>query len=181
MHRISLPIRVVAAALGVASLVVLIDASAASASTTKSGFGFNARDVSGFPSGAVTVTGGGAFDASTGFVHSGGGFGCAAQVDQGPLAGCLAGEGVRWDTDSLLPSTAFKCTGSAGEALKSATTDSDTGVLHADFYRAGDGIDESFTANMIISAHDIAPDIPGVQNVWVQGVGCTTAVVHFSS
>ena len=181
MHRISLPIRVVAGAFGVASLVVPLGASAASASTSHSGFGFNARDVSGFPSGAVTVTGGGAFDASTGFVHSGGGFGCTAPVNQGPLAGCLAGEGVRWDTDSLLRNTTFKCTGSAGEALKSATTDSDTAVLHADFYRAGDGIDESFTANMIVSAHDFAPDVPGVQNVWVQGVGCATAVVHFSS
>lgn len=181
MHRFSLPIRVVTSAFGLATLVVPLGASAASAASARSGFGFNARDVSGFPSGAVAVTGGGAFDASTGFVHSGGGFGCVAQVDQGPLAGCLAGEGVRWDTENLLRSTAFKCTGSAAEALKSATTDSDTAVLHADFYRAGDGIDESFTANMIVSAHDIAPDIPGVQNVWVQGVGCTTAAAHFSA
>ena len=56
-----------------------------------------------------------------------------------------------------------------------------TVVLSADFYRAGDGNDESFTAKMIVSADDFAPNAPGVQNVWVQGVGCGSAVVHFSS
>ena len=64
--------------------------------------------------------------------------------------------------------------------VKTATTSSDTVALRGDFYRAGDGNIESFTANMIVSSHDIAPDIPGVQNVWVQGVGCGTAVAHFS-
>ena len=54
-------------------------------------------------------------------------------------------------------------------------------MLQADFYRAGDGNDESFTAQMIVSPNDIAPDIPGIQNVWVQGVGCGSAIVHFSS
>ena len=34
---------------------------------------------------------------------------------------------------------------------------------------------------MIVSAVDIAPDLPGVQDVWVQGVGCTDALVNFSS
>ena len=70
---------------------------------------------------------------------------------------------------------------SATTPLRPATTAEDTVVLSADFYRAGDGNDESFTANMIVAAHDIAPDIAGVQNVWVQGVGCATAVTHFSS
>jgi hypothetical protein len=64
--------------------------------------------------------------------------------------------------------------------LKTAKTSDTTVVLQADFYRAGDGNEESFTAQMIVSATDIAPDIPGVQNVWVQGVGCGTAIVHFS-
>jgi hypothetical protein len=54
-------------------------------------------------------------------------------------------------------------------------------VLAAGFYRAGDWIDESFIANMIVSAGDIAPDIQGVQNVWVQGVSCATGVVHFGA
>lgn len=161
--------------------VVLLGAGPAVAAGPNTGFGFHASDVSGFPTGQVFLTGGGAFNPSTGLVHSGGGFRCASDVSQGPLAGCLAGEGVRWDTASLLSSTSFKCTGSLSEALKPASTDEQTVVLAADFYRAGDGNDESFNANMIVSADDIAPDISGVQNVWVQGVGCATAVVHFSS
>ncbi len=43
------------------------------------------------------------------------------------------------------------------------------------------GIDESFTAQMIVSAGDIAPDIAGTQNVWIQGVGCAPAIANFSS
>jgi hypothetical protein len=98
--------------------------------------------------------------------------------DPGP---CLAGQGVRWDTEALLPSTTFKCTGAVTETPKTATTSNKTVVLQADFYRAGDANDESFKAQMIVSATDIAPDLPGVQNLWVQGVGCGTAIVHFSS
>jgi hypothetical protein len=145
------------------------------------GFGFNARDISGFPTGAARLTGGGAYNPVSGFVHSAGGFRCTSDVGQGPLAGCLAGEGVRWDTVELRRSTTFKCTGAAAEPLKTATTDENTLVLLADFYRAGDGNDESFTAQMIVSADDIAPDISGIQNVWIQGVGCASAIANFSS
>jgi hypothetical protein len=121
------------------------------------GFGFNARDISGFPIGSVSLTG-------------------------GELTGCLEGQGVRWDTAELITETiTFKCTGQAGEEGKHATSDEHHAVLQADFYRAGDGIDESFTAQMIVSPDDIAPDIEGVQNVWVQGVGCGSAIVHFNS
>jgi hypothetical protein len=111
-------------------------------------------------------------------------------VGQGPLSqsinpddpgGCLAGEGVRWDTAELLPETTFKCTGAADELPKRAETSDETAVLQADFYQAGDANDESFTAQMIVSATDIADDIPGLQNLWVQGVGCGTAIVHFSN
>ena len=152
------------------------------------GFGFNGV-VSGFPTGRVFVSGGGAFDLATGFAKSSGGFSCLEEVKQGPLSvsinpddpgRCLAGQGVRWDTASLLASTTFKCTGAATEALKTATTSATTVVLQADFYRAGDGNDESFTAQMIVSATDIAPGIAGLQNLWVQGVGCGDANVHFS-
>jgi hypothetical protein len=155
----------------------------------QSAFGFNGT-VSGFPSGEVFVSGGGAFALGTDFVHSGGGFSCFKDVLQGPLSAsinsddpgaCLAGQGVRWDTAGLLPSTTFKCTGAADEALKTATTSKTTVVLQSDFYRAGDGNDESFTAKMIVSATDIAPDIDGLQNLWIQGVGCGTAIVHFSN
>ena len=155
-------------------------------SGSKHGFGFNGA-ASGFPTGAVVLTGGGSYDPATAsntlpsetFVHSNGGFGCTADVGQGPLKGCAAGEGVRWDTAQLLASTTFKCTGS--DAGKPAATGDHEVVLLADFYRAGDGIDESFTAQMIVSDTDLAPEIPGDQNLWVQGVGCGSAVVHFSS
>ncbi|HCF99609.1 MAG TPA: hypothetical protein DEV93_03595, partial [Chloroflexi bacterium] len=99
----------------------------------------------------------------------------------GPLKGCLSGEGVRWDTVNLLRSTTFKCTGSAAESLKTATTDQNTAVILADFYRAGDGNVESFTAQMIVSADDIASDTDGIQNAWIQGVGCASAIANFSS
>jgi hypothetical protein len=152
------------------------------------GFGFNGI-VSGFPTGRVFVSGGGTYDLNTGFVKASGGFSCLRDVRQGPLSisinpddpgPCLEGQGVRWDTAKLLPNTTFKCTGAAGETLKPASTTASTVVLQADFYRAGDANDESFTAQMIVSATDIAPtDFPG-QNLWVQGVGCGQAIVHFS-
>ena len=165
----------------VLTAAVLLVSASASAATGNVGFGFNAADISGFPTGAATLTGGGSYNPVSGFVHSAGGFRCTSDVGQGPLAGCLAGEGVRWDTVELRRSTTFKCTGAAAEPLKTATTDENTVVFLADFYRAGDGNDESFTAQMIVSADDIAPDIGGIQNVWIQGVGCASAIANFSS
>lgn len=162
-------------------LIVPLGSSSALASTPRVGFGFHATDVSGFPTGSVSLNGGGAFDLSTSTMHAGGGFSCTHDVNQLFLAGCLQGQGVRWDTAGLLASTSFKCTGALTEALKPATTGSDTVVLQADFYRAGDANDESFSAQMIVSTQDIAGDIPGVQNVWVQGVGCGSAGVHFGA
>jgi hypothetical protein len=168
----------VAALLAAALLLIAATASAAPGNV---GFGFNATDISGFPTGAATLTGGGAYNPVSGFVNSAGGFRCTSDIRQGPLMGCLAGEGVRWDTVDLRRSTNFKCTGAAAESLKTALTDENTVGLDADFYRAGDGNDESFTAQMIVSADDIASDIPGIQNVWIQGVGCASAIANFSS
>jgi len=161
------------------------DGSAGASSASRQGFGFNGT-VSGFPTGTVFLTGGGSFEATTATnvvpsdttVASGGGFRCVGAVAQGPLAGCGSGEGVRWDTAQLLASTTFKCTGA--DAGKHAATGPGTVVLLADFYRAGDGIDESFTAQMIVSDGDLAPDIPGEQTLWVQGVGCGDAIAHFN-
>ena len=181
--RFTTPLRVLVAAVAV-SLMALLGVSAAAAAGSTVGFGFDARDISGFRNaGAVALNGGGAFNlnSTAGSAHAGGGFSCTAEVDAGLLSGCLQGEGVRWDAEQLLGSTRFKCTGSADEALKPASTDADTVVLQADFYRAGDANDESFTAQMIVSTRDIAPDIQGFQNVWVQSVGCGTAVVHFGA
>ena len=100
-------------------------------------FGFNAASIKGFPNGGeARLTGGGAYDLPE-FVHSAGGFRCLDDINRGPLNGCKAGEGVRWDTVEVLPSFQFKCTGSAGETKKTVTTDDNTVVLLADFYRQG--------------------------------------------
>jgi hypothetical protein len=165
----------------VLAAAVLLIAAPASAASGNIGFGFNATGISGFPTGAARLTGGGAYNPATGFAKSAGGFRCTSDVGQGPLAGCLTSQGVRWDTVELLASTTFKCTGAAAEPLKTAITDENTVVLLADFYRAGDGNDESFTAQMIVSADDLAPDVAGIQNVWIQGVGCASAIANFSS
>ncbi len=146
----------------------------------RQGFGFNATNISGFPTGGVTLTGGGAYVPGTTFVHAGGHFRCTTTVLQGPLNGCLAGQGVRWDTAALLASTTFKCTGAASEPLKTATTSANTVVLLADFYRQGDGNEESFTAKMFVSEVDQDPSTPGIQNVWIQGVGCGSAIANFN-
>ena len=174
MTRKTLLVAVALAAIA-ASIAVPVAASG------RVGFGFNATEIAGFRTGAVALSGGGAFDPITGVAHTSGGFSCLQDVAQGPLTGCLVGQGVRWDTANLLRNTTFKCTGAASEALKSAATGPTTAVIQADFYRAGDANDESFTAQIIVSQDDIAPDLPGVQNVWVQGVGCGSAVGGFSA
>ena len=152
------------------------------------GVGFNG-DASGL-SGKVFLSGGGAFDLS-GFAKLGGGFSCLEPVSQGPLSvsinpddpgPCLAGQGIRWDTAQLLTTTMFKCT--AAESARPANTivspDEHRVVLQADFYRAGNGNNESFTAQMIVSDTDLDDQIPGIQTLWVQGVGCGEANVNFS-
>jgi hypothetical protein len=175
----------------VVAAAVLVLVAAADAAGDRVGVGFNASSISCFsPGGEVFLTGGGAYDPQTasntdpesGFVRSNGGFRCLTNVEQGPLLGCLAGDGIRWDTDGLLASTGFKCTGAATEPGKTAVTDAHTAVLESDFYRAGDGDDASFkSVKVIVADHDIADDIPGVQNVWIERVGCGTANVNFSS
>jgi hypothetical protein len=173
--------------LGATVLALVVPASAAN---SPDGVGFNAPSISGFlPSGEVFLTGGGAYDPTSAsnadpesaFVHSNGGFRCLQAVGQGPLQGCLMGQGIRWDTDGLLQSTPFKCTGASTEPGKTAVTDAHTAVLESDFYRAGDGNDASFkNVKVIVADHDLARDIDGVQNVWIEKVGCGIANVNFS-
>lgn len=152
----------------------------ATASGSLVGFGFNGV------AGVVTLTGGGAFNPATASnivptdtrAFAGGGFNCTQKVNGGPLANCAAGEGVRWDAVQLLASTTFRCSGA--DIVRPASTSNRTAILIADFYRAGDGNEESFTAQMIVSEDDIALDLPGVQNLWIQGVGCGAAIVNFN-
>ena len=162
-----------------------VAAASAAAGEARDAFGFNSADIAGFPHGNVILTGGGAYVPGTDFVHSGGHFRCSESVLQGPLSTsikdgtpCLAGEGIRWDTAGLLPSTTLSCTGVDSEPP--ATTGDTTVVLMADFYRQADGNDESFTAKMAVSDTDLAPNILGIQTIWIQGVGCGTGIANFN-
>ena len=163
-------------------LLTLLPLASAHGQAGQQSFAFNAKLISGFPTGAAFLTGGGAYNLEREFLKTGGGFRCLEDINQGPLAGCEAGQGIRWDAKEgdtqLLEAFNFKCTGAANEQLKTVVTDDDTIVMLADFYRQGDGVDESFTAHMFVSAVDEAPDLPGIQNVWIEGVGCGTAIVN---
>jgi hypothetical protein len=167
-----------------AMAVTLLPMSSALSQDGNDSFGFNAELISGFPTGAAFLTGGGAYNLDKAFLKTGGGFRCLEDINQGPLKGCKAGEGVRWDAKEgetqLLESFSFKCTGAAAEPLKTAVTDDNTVVMLADFYRQGDGVNESFTAHMFVSEVDEAPDLPGIQNVWIEGVGCGEAIANFN-
>jgi hypothetical protein len=123
--------------------------------------------------GAIFLTGGGSYDPQLGSVHGGGGFRCTSDILVGPLAGLRAGEGTRWEASELLPSSGFKCDGA--DPLKTAVTDDDTVVMQARFFRQGDGAAPSITAKVFVSAVDENPDEPGIQSVWIQGVGCADA------
>lgn len=148
------------------------------------GFGFSGSVIG--AAGEVRLTGGGSYDPATASntpetetsVAAAGGFRCLTPIAQGPLAGCQAGQGVRWDTERLLASSPFKCIGT--ETPKTATTDDHTAVLLAEFYRAGDGEEQSFTAAMFVADRDLDDEVPGVQNVWIAGVGCGAATVRFN-
>src|SRR5262245_43882619 len=150
------------------------------------GFGFKVSNVTGLVPGVVGLSGGGSFDPATATNtvsdetggHGNGGFSCLAGIVANNFAGCETGQGVRWDTNQVLESSPFKCLGT--EAAKTAFTDEHTVVLKADFYRAGDANEESFRANMIVADHDLDDFQDGIQNVWIQGVGCGTGNVNFS-
>lgn len=157
---------------------LLLPASSGQGQGSRHSFSFNAVNISGAATGAVTLAGGGVYDVASGFQQGGGAFRCTQDIEQGPLAGLHAGEGVRWATVTMIPSSGFKCGSSAGEPLKTVVTDENTVVLQAVFFRQGDGSSPSFTAKLFVSAADEDPDAPGIQNVWIQGVGCAEAQVN---
>lgn len=155
--------------------ILLLPISQAFGQRAPASFDFNAASISGAPTGAASMTGGGVYNASTGFLKAGGSFRCLADIDQGPLSGLRAGEGVRWEAAQLLPSSGFKCSGDVGEPLKTAVTDDNTVVMMVRFFRQGDGDAASFSAKVFVSAGDESSDLPGSQTVWIQGVGCGDA------
>jgi hypothetical protein len=165
-------------AVAFATIAVLLGSSVALAAPASTHFNFQAPNVSG-GSGSLVFDGAGDFNATSGVLDAHGHFKCTSTVSSGPLSGCMTNQGKHWESALALRSTPFKCTATDPAGVKTATIADDTAVLQAHFFRHGDGPTASFTANVIVSQHDIAPDIAGVQNVWVQGVGCATAAVHF--
>lgn len=146
-------------------------AQASSATYYHSMFHLNSRDVSGYPTGTMHITGGGSYDwRDSGYIRGSGSFTCATSVDQGPLAGCTERQGTRWSATDLLFSAEYAC--SPGDPPSVAVTGPESVAFLADFYRKGDGRDASFRAKVIVSTADLAPDVPGVQHVWIEGVGC---------
>jgi hypothetical protein len=171
--------RIALAPLALTAAALLATATPAAAGAGRSGFGFNSDTIGAGSNGLVEMNGGGSYDIAAGTIQAGGHFSCEADVSNGPLAGCLAGEGTHWKAASLLAATNFRC-GTAGEVTKSATTDAHTAVFVAEFFRAGGGRTASFTSQVIVADHDIAADVPGVQNVWIQLVGCSSATANFN-
>jgi len=153
--------------------------SSAHSQSPQRSFTFNSANVGGIGSGEVFITGGGTFDPVAGVVKAGGAFHCLQDISVGPLAGLKAGESVRWDTEDIVQSFDIRCTGS--EALRTVTTNDHTVVMKADFYRRGDGNQASLHAVMFVSAADEDDGLTGAQTVWIQGVGCGDALVHFNN
>src|SRR5215831_8550404 len=120
--------------------------------------------------GALEISGGGTINPQTGAQRAGGQFRALQDVTAGPLAGLKAGDGVRWEVAEFLPSSLFKCVGA--EAAQTVTASPNTVVAKALFFVRGDGSQASFSANVFVSTDDEDPLQPGVQNIWIQGVGC---------
>jgi hypothetical protein len=158
---------------------LLVPVSSARSQRTSHSFSFHAPAISSASPGVVSLTGGGTYDPQSRFLQTGGAFRCTEDINQGPFAGLKAGEGVRWHASEVLTSSGFKCSGSAGEPLKTAVTDDDTIVMLALFFRDGDGANPSFTAKVFVSAADEDPGQSGIQNVWIQGIGCGEANTNF--
>jgi hypothetical protein len=157
-------------------LPLLVGTANASAAGQHTVFLFASPRIAGAPTGSVAMSGVGNYDTPTGPLQANGVFRCTDSVAQGPLAGCSNGQGVRWSSTTLNPTQRFVC---GTDAAKTVTTDNQTVAFNADFFRVGDFGTPSFRSNVIVSAHDIAPDVPGVQNAWIQGVGCGSALQLF--
>ena len=125
--------------------------------------------------GAIEITGGGTVNSQTGTQRAGGQFRALQDITSGPLSGLRAGDGVRWEVAEFLPSTLFKCVGA--EVGQTVTASPNTVVAKALFFTRGDGNQASFSANVFVSTDDQDPLQPGVQNIWIQGVGCSEALV----
>jgi len=168
----------------IAMLAIVLGAASASASTASSvegsrtAFAFISPHIAGAPTGSVAMAGFGRYDTTAGTLRANGLFQCTTSVAQGPLSGCMQGQGIRWSSTTFNATQKFVC---GTDAPKTVASDNQTVAFKADFFRVGDGSTPSFSANVIVASHDIAPDVPGVQNTWIQGVGCDSALQFFAN
>jgi len=168
----------------IALLAIVLGAASASASTASSverdrtAFAFISPHIAGAPTGSVAMTGFGRYDTSAATLRANGLFRCTNTVGQGPLSGCMQGQGIRWSSTTFNATQKFVC---GTDPAKTVASDNQTVAFKADFFRVGDGSTPSFSANVIVSNHDIAPDVAGVQNTWIQGVGCDSALQFFTT
>ena len=125
---------------------------------------------------SIELKGVGAFDGVSATLN--GKFHVTRDIPAGPLGGLRAGDSGHWKATQVLVTSGFKCAGP--DAVKDVTTGDDTIVFQADFFRQGDGDRASFSAKVFISAQDQDPETAGIQNVWIQGVGCDQAVVDLN-
>jgi hypothetical protein len=144
-------------------------------------FSANSDTVAGADTGAAQIAGGGSFEVGRNHVQGAGAFRCTQSFEQWPLLGCLAGEGVRWSANELLTSVWFQCSGVAGESFKQAFTGAAAVVILVDFYLHPGGEFPTATKRVIFADSDIAPDVTGVQNVWIEGVGCGAGRIAFNA
>lgn len=160
-----------------AAALLVLSAPSVQSGTAHKSFAFNAASISGLRAGEVALAGGGSYSPTAGSASAGGPFRCLADITEGPLNGCKAGEGLRWEVAELRPSATVASSG--GAVGKTVVTDNKTVVVLARFYREGDGDGASFTAMMVVSARDLDPQLHGTQNVWIEGVGSGNAIVSF--
>jgi hypothetical protein len=82
-------VKIIAFASAVLAAAALLIAAPAWAAAGNTGFGFNATGISGFPTGAARLTGGGAYNPETGFVKSLAASGAPATTTRSVLVGLV--------------------------------------------------------------------------------------------
>lgn len=129
----------------------------------------------------VSLAGGGVYDPTTGFIKAEGSFHCIETVgnQNSGLYPCEAGQSGHWHAVTLLASRLLRCIG-APEPQNSVGTDDDTVVFTATFYLRGSGNPETRLVEVFVSNVDEKAYYEGIQNVWVQGVGCGDAIATFN-
>ena len=107
-------------------------------------------------------------DPESAFVHSNGGFRCLEDVGQGPLQGCLKGRASA-GTRTASCEHGLQVHRRGDRAREDGRDRRAHGRPPVRLLPRGDGNDASFkNVKVIVADHDLAHDIDGIQNVWIQ-------------